>query len=60
VFTPPRPNAPDRQELTELVRTINHRVAGFLEHERILERDEDDCMDSGGRAKQETEPKTAT
>jgi hypothetical protein len=28
--------------------------------EGILERDEDDCMDEGGRAKQEPEPKTVT
>jgi hypothetical protein len=34
-----RTNAPDRQELTELVHTISHRVAGFLEREGILERD---------------------
>ena len=33
--------APDRQELTELVHTISHRVAGFLEREGILERDEE-------------------
>ncbi|MET0005787.1 MAG: hypothetical protein ABW087_19450 [Candidatus Thiodiazotropha sp.] len=26
-----RTNAPDQQELTELVHTINRRVAGFLE-----------------------------
>ena len=36
-----RTNAPDRQELTELVHTISHRVAGFLEREGILERDEE-------------------
>jgi len=34
-------NAPERQELTELVHTIIHRVAGFLEREGILERDEE-------------------
>ena len=31
-----------------------------LEREGILERDEDDCRDAGGRAKQEPEPKTVT
>ena len=36
-----RTNAPDQQELTELVYTISHRVAGFLEREGILERDEE-------------------
>ena len=36
-----RTNAPDQQELTELVHTISHRVAGFLEREGILERDEE-------------------
>jgi hypothetical protein len=36
-----RTNAPDQRELTELVRTISHRVAGFLEREGILERDEE-------------------
>jgi len=39
--------------LTKLVHTISHRVAGFLERQGILERDEDDCMDAGGRATQE-------
>jgi hypothetical protein len=52
--------APNQQELVSLVHTISHRVAGFLEREGILERDEDDCMDAGGRAKQEPEPKTVT
>jgi hypothetical protein len=28
-----RTNAPNRQELTELVHTISHRAAGFLENE---------------------------
>ncbi len=28
-----RTNAPNRQELTELVHTISHRAAGFFEHE---------------------------
>ena len=55
-----RTNAPDQQELIDLVHTISRRVAGFLEREGILERDEDDCMDAGGRAKQEPEPKTVT
>jgi hypothetical protein len=36
-----RTNAPNQQELTELVHTISHRVAGFLEREGILERDEE-------------------
>ena len=36
-----RTNAPDQRELTELVHTISHRVAGFLEREGILERDEE-------------------
>jgi hypothetical protein len=45
---------PEQQELIELVRTISQRMAGFLQ------RDEDACMDAGGRAKQEPEPKTDT
>jgi ribosomal protein S27E len=36
-----RANAPDQQELVALVHTISHRVAGFLEREGILERDEE-------------------
>jgi len=36
-----RINAPNQQELTELVHTISYRVAGFLEREEILERDEE-------------------
>ena len=36
-----RTNAPDQKELTELAHTIIHRVAGFLEREGILERDEE-------------------
>jgi len=36
-----RTNAPSQQELTELVHTISHRVAGYLEREGILERDEE-------------------
>ncbi len=36
-----RTNAPDQRELTELVHTISHRVAGILEREGILERDEE-------------------
>ena len=35
-----RTNAPGQQELVALVHTISHRVAGFLEREGILERDE--------------------
>ena len=31
--------APNQQELTELVHSISHRVAGFLEREGVLERD---------------------
>jgi antitoxin component HigA of HigAB toxin-antitoxin module len=30
-----RTNAPDRQELTELVHTISHGVAGFLERKGL-------------------------
>lgn len=33
--------APSHQELTDLVHTISHRVAGFLERKGILERDEE-------------------
>jgi ribosomal protein S27E len=33
--------APSQKELTELVHTISHRVAGFLERQGILERDEE-------------------
>lgn len=36
-----RTNAPDQRELTELVYTISHRVAGYLERQGILERDEE-------------------
>jgi hypothetical protein len=36
-----RANAPDQQELVAFVHTISHRVAGFLEREGILERDEE-------------------
>lgn len=36
-----RTNAPNQQELTELVHTISHRVAGYLQREGILERDEE-------------------
>jgi hypothetical protein len=49
-----RTNGPEQQELIELVHTTSQRVA------RFLERDEDACMDAGGRAKQEPEPKTDT
>jgi hypothetical protein len=40
-----RTNGPEQRELIELVYTISQSVAGFLE------RDEDDCMDAGARAK---------
>jgi len=36
-----RTNVPDQQELTELVHTIIHRVAGYLEREGIPERDDE-------------------
>jgi hypothetical protein len=36
-----RTNAPDSQELMELMHTISHRVAGFLVRDGILERDEE-------------------
>jgi hypothetical protein len=36
-----RTNAPDQKALTELAHTISHRVAGFVEREGILERDEE-------------------
>ncbi len=36
-----RTHAPDQQELTGLVHTISHRVAGYLEREGVLERDEE-------------------
>ena len=36
-----RTNAPNQQELTELVHTISHRVAGYLEREGVLERNEE-------------------
>jgi hypothetical protein len=36
-----RTEAPDQRELTGLVHIISHRVAGFLEREGILERDEE-------------------
>lgn len=36
-----RTNGPEQQELMELVHTISQRVAGFLEREGILERDEE-------------------
>jgi hypothetical protein len=55
-----RTNGPEPQELIELVHAISNRVAGFLEREGILERDEDNCMAAGDRAKQEPEPKTVT
>jgi hypothetical protein len=35
-----RTHAPDQQELAGLVHRISHRVAGFLERESVLERDE--------------------
>jgi hypothetical protein len=39
---------------------MSHQVSGYLERQGILERDGDDCMDAGGRAKQEPEPRTVT
>lgn len=36
-----RTNGPGQKELTELVHTISHRVARYLEREGILERDEE-------------------
>jgi hypothetical protein len=36
-----RTNAPGQQELVALVHAISHRVAGFLERDGILERDEE-------------------
>jgi hypothetical protein len=53
-----RTNGPEQQELKELLHAISCRVARFLERQGILERDEDGCMDAGGSAKQEPEPKT--
>ena len=46
-----RTNAPNQQELSELVHTISHRVAGYLQREGILERDEENSyltLDEGG------------
>ena len=45
--------APNQQELVILVHSISHRIAQFLERQGVLERDEDDCRDAGGRATQE-------
>lgn len=45
-----RTNAPTQQELTELMHMISHRVAGFLEREGILERDDENsylALDEG-------------
>jgi len=45
-----RTNAPNQQELTELMHMISHRVAGFLEREGILERDDENsylALDEG-------------
>jgi hypothetical protein len=36
-----RSNAPSQQQLAELVHTISHRVAGFLERQGTLEREEE-------------------
>ena len=36
-----RTNAPNPQELSDLVHTISHRLAGYLERQGILERDEE-------------------
>ncbi len=38
-----RINGPEQQELTELLHKLSCRVAGFLEREGILERDEENC-----------------
>lgn len=48
-----RINEPEQQELIELLHKLSSRVAGFLEREGILERDDDDCKDAGGRATQD-------
>ena len=37
----PRTKGPEQKELIELVHTVSHRVAGFLEREGILRRDEE-------------------
>ncbi len=49
----PAINAPTQEELAKLIHTISHRVALYLERQGVLECDEDDCMDTGGRATQE-------
>ena len=36
-----RTNGPEQQELIDLVHTISHRIAGFLEREGVLVRDEE-------------------
>jgi hypothetical protein len=43
---------------TRLVQLISQRVGRSLERQGLLEQDADDCMDAGGRAKQEPEPRT--
>jgi hypothetical protein len=45
-----RVNAPNIEELRELVHAISHRGARFLEKRGFLERDADDYMDAGGKA----------
>ncbi|MDB4476524.1 hypothetical protein N9052_02985 [bacterium] len=52
-----RVKAPDKAELEELVQLISQRVGRCLERQGLLEQDTDDCMDAGGRAKQEPEPR---
>ncbi|MCP4276696.1 MAG: hypothetical protein GY779_10125, partial [Gammaproteobacteria bacterium] len=54
-----RTDAPTQKELAKLVHTISHRVARYLERQGVLERDEDDCMDAGGRATQEAKAESS-
>ena len=44
--------APTSAELNHLAHTMVRRVGRFLVRQGWLERDEDDCMDAGGRATQ--------
>ena len=43
-------SSPPTQELTQLAQTIARRVGRYLEHQGLLERDADDCMDAAGGA----------
>ena len=52
-----RVKAPDKRELEDLVQVISQRAGRCLERQGLLEQDTDDCMDAGGRAKQEPEPR---